>query len=331
MVKAFVFGKFLPFHKGHQAMIGFALTQCDLLTVLVCCSDQEEISPLTRKGWLEETFKGESRIEVTVFRYHESDYPNTSASSREVSKIWSDKFRQLFPDHSLLITSEPYGCFVAEYMGIQHLPFDPGRTRYPVSATIIRSNLFDNWKYLPDSVKPYFLKKVVLLGTESTGKTSITQSLARHFSASRVLEAARDIIKDSRDFRFEDLYTVAQEHARRIAACPVDHSPLLFIDTDVHITKSYASFLFGRELRLSQDVLDHNKAAIYLYLNNDVPHEQDGSRLNEEERNLLDLSHRQTLAKNGIRFHEIKGTWQERLEQSIALVNQMLNENTKLL
>jgi HTH-type transcriptional regulator, transcriptional repressor of NAD biosynthesis genes len=98
----------------------------------------------------------------------------------------------------------------------------------------------------------------------------------------------------------------------------------------VHITKSYASFVFRRELHLSQDILDHNKAAIYLYLNNDVPHEQDGTRLNEEERNLLDLSHRQTLAKNGIRFHEIKGNWQERFEQSIAIVNQTLKENTKI-
>jgi HTH-type transcriptional regulator, transcriptional repressor of NAD biosynthesis genes len=193
MVKAFVFGKFLPFHKGHQAMIAFALTQCDLLIVLVCCSDKEEITPLVRKGWIEDTFKGESRIEVKVFRYLESDYPNTSESCREVSRIWADNFRQLFPGHSLLVTSEPYGCFVAEYMGIQHLSFDLGRTRYPISATNIRNNLFDNWKYLPGLVKPYFLKKVVVLGTESTGKTTITQRLAQHFSASKVLEAARDI------------------------------------------------------------------------------------------------------------------------------------------
>jgi HTH-type transcriptional regulator, transcriptional repressor of NAD biosynthesis genes len=324
MVKAFVFGKFLPFHQGHQAMIAFALTRCDRLTVLVCCSDTEEMPPLARKAWIADTFKGDSRIEVKVFCYAERDYPNTSASSREVSKIWSGKFKQLFPDHTLLVTSEPYGCFVAEYMGIAHVPFDPGRNRFPVSATVIRNNPSAHWRYLPDPVKPYFLTKVVLLGTESTGKTTLTQRLARHFSAAHVLEAGRDLIKNSQDFRFQDLYAVAREHASRIAACPIENSPLLFIDTDVHITMSYASFMFRKELQLPRQVLDHNKAAIYLYLNNDVPHQQDGTRLPEEARNLLDLSHRQTLALNGISFHEIKGNWQERFEQCVAIVNQAL-------
>ena len=43
-MQALIFGKFLPFHKGHQAMIEFALTQCDVLYVLVCKSDKEQIS-----------------------------------------------------------------------------------------------------------------------------------------------------------------------------------------------------------------------------------------------------------------------------------------------
>jgi HTH-type transcriptional regulator, transcriptional repressor of NAD biosynthesis genes len=49
MIKAFVFGKFLPFHKGHQAMINFALTKCDYLSVLICCSDKENIDGLIRQ------------------------------------------------------------------------------------------------------------------------------------------------------------------------------------------------------------------------------------------------------------------------------------------
>jgi HTH-type transcriptional repressor of NAD biosynthesis genes len=52
MTKAFVFGKYLPFHKGHEAMIKFALTKCDLLTVLVCCSDKESIPDTVRNSWI---------------------------------------------------------------------------------------------------------------------------------------------------------------------------------------------------------------------------------------------------------------------------------------
>jgi HTH-type transcriptional repressor of NAD biosynthesis genes len=57
MTKGFVFGKFLPFHKGHEAMIKFALTKCDFLTVLVCCSDKESIPDTFRKSWIEKTLK----------------------------------------------------------------------------------------------------------------------------------------------------------------------------------------------------------------------------------------------------------------------------------
>ena len=64
MVKAFVFGKFLPFHKGHEAMINFALTRCDFLTVLVCCSDKENIPSKTRQKWIEKTFECQDKIEI---------------------------------------------------------------------------------------------------------------------------------------------------------------------------------------------------------------------------------------------------------------------------
>jgi HTH-type transcriptional regulator, transcriptional repressor of NAD biosynthesis genes len=124
MVKAFVFGKFLPFHKGHEAMIHFAITKCDLLSVLVCCSDKENIPAGTRKKWIEETFSIYQNIEVLTFNYLENEFPNTSVSSFEVSKVWAEKFREFFPDYDLVITSEDYGNYVASFMGIKHIAFD---------------------------------------------------------------------------------------------------------------------------------------------------------------------------------------------------------------
>ncbi len=106
MVKAFVFGKFLPFHKGHEAMIHFALTKCDVLSVLVCGSDKENIPSETRKKWIERTFAFTTKIEIKCFDYSENDLPNTSVSSLEVSKVWAERFKTFFPDHDLVITSE---------------------------------------------------------------------------------------------------------------------------------------------------------------------------------------------------------------------------------
>ena len=85
MIKAFVFGKFLPFHKGHEAMINFALTKCDFLAVLVCCSDKENITAMTRQKWIEKTFENQSKIEIKSFHQHsvlKSQYYTRAARAR---------------------------------------------------------------------------------------------------------------------------------------------------------------------------------------------------------------------------------------------------------
>jgi HTH-type transcriptional repressor of NAD biosynthesis genes len=327
MVKAFVFGKFLPFHKGHEALINFALAKCDFLTVLVCCSDKENISSSTRKKWIDKAFIKEKNIEIRTFNYLESELPNTSTSSESVSKIWADVFKKQLPDYSLLITSEEYGNFVAAFMNIQHIAFDIPKKIYPISATAVRNDVFNNWQYVPDSVKPDLLLKVVILGTECTGKTTLTEKLAKYFNCSFVSEAGRDIIANSNTFTFDDLYLVATEHAKRIEKSILANSHLVIIDTDIHTTKSYSRFTFGKELEISTDIYNSNSANIYLYLNNDVKHLQDGTRLSEVERNLLDLSHRKVLKDHNIEIIEVTGDWDERFEKTVEQIKKLIETN----
>lgn len=329
MVKAFVFGKFLPFHKGHEAMINFALTKCDFLTVLVCCSDKERIPDTLRKGWIEKAFEKEKNIEIRTFNYLESELPNTSTSSESVSKVWADVFKKQLPDHSLLITSEEYGNYVAAFMNVQHIAFDIPKKLFPVSATAIRNDIFNNWQYVHDSVKPDLLLKVVILGTECTGKTTLTEKLAKYFNCSFVSEAGRDIIANSNTFTFDDLYLVAKEHAKRIEKSILADSPLVIIDTDIHTTKSYSLFTFEKELEISTDIYNSNKADLYLYLNNDVEYVQDGTRLSEVERNLLDFSHRKVLKDHNIEIIEITGDWDERFEKAVEHINKLNATNRK--
>ena len=328
MIKAFVFGKYLPFHKGHEAMIKYALTKCDFLTVLVCCSDKENISDNIRSLWIKKSFECEQRVEVKLFTYIESELPNSSESSEEISKIWATVFKKLFPDYSILITSEPYGNFVAKYMKIQHIAFDNEKKLFPVSASLINNDLFSYWNYLPDSVKPYFSIKVIILGTESTGKTVLTKRLSDYFKCSSVSEVGREIIANSNSFDFEDLRTVAEEHSKQIEKTVAGNSPLVIIDTDIHITKSYSRFTFNRELETTEEVYNTNKSDLYLYLNNDVKFVQDGTRLNELDRNRLDLSHRLILAEHKIEYIEIRGDWDMRFELAIKSINELIEKKS---
>lgn len=99
---------------------------------------------------------------------------------------------------------------------------------------------------------------------------------------------------------------------------------MVIIDTDIHITKSYSRFTFEKELEISNEIYNSNRANIYLYLNNDVEYLQDGTRLNEVERNLLDLSHRQVLADHNIEILELKGDWDERFEKAVEQINKLI-------
>jgi HTH-type transcriptional repressor of NAD biosynthesis genes len=324
MTKAFLFGKFLPFHRGHEAMITFALNHCDLLTVLICCSDKEPIAASVRKAWIEETFQHKKNLEVKTFDYSESELPNTSASSKAISEIWSNVFKKLFRGYSLVISSEPYGDYIGEFMGIQHIPFDIHKSLVPISATAVRKDLPANWKFLPTSVRKYFSVKVVILGTESTGKTILTEKLAKHFNCSKVMEAGREIIENSNSFSIEDLHTVAKVHAQQIENAVSGDSPVVIIDTDIFITKSYCRFMFKQELEVEEKIYESNFAKLYLYLDNDVEYFQDGTRLSLSERNLLDQSHRQVLKENNISFVEISGNWEERFNQAVKHINQTI-------
>lgn len=255
MHRAFTLGKFLPFHKGHEAMIRYALSRCDSLTVIVCASDRETLPGLQRKRWIEATFEQQPRLEVKVLQYAEEKLPNTSVSSREASAAWARELRPLVPHCNLIITSEPYGAFVAEEMNIAHESFDEARNLVPVSSTAILSDVSAHWNYLPATVKPFFSLKVILSGTESTGKTMLSQRLATAFGATLVPEAARDLIADSRSFSFQDLIAVAQKQCAAIREAERGPDRLLVIDTDAHLTASYCSFFFSGNWKCLRNAL----------------------------------------------------------------------------
>lgn len=328
-MKGFVFGKFYPFHIGHQKMIEFALKKGNI-TVLICAEQKEKIEGNIRKQWIKETFPENKNLKIKVFKYNENDFPNTSVSDWEVSKKWSEVFNEYFPEENFLVTSEEYGEMLSVIMDIEHFMFDENRENVQVSASKIRNNIFENWEYLPLSVQKYFALKVVFLGTESTGKTFLTNKLSEYFKANKVFEAGRDIIPNSNRFDFEDLKKVYTEHANRIENINHAKSYITLIDTDVHSTKSYSQFIFGRKLEVPEEIMHKNKADLYLYSTKDAEYIQDGTRLEKEERNKLDETHRNILKSSGIKFLEISGSWKEREKKAIENIEKLILEKKRI-
>jgi HTH-type transcriptional repressor of NAD biosynthesis genes len=305
--KGFVFGKFYPLHKGHLAMIQFAKSHCKELVVLVCCSNKETIASAIRGNWLREELEHDKTIQILEYSYDESLLPNTSVSDKEVSRIWATEFKSLLPDVDLLVTSEVYGDYVAEFMNIQHTIFDADRSQLAISASLIREDLIRFWDFLPDSVKRYFQKTIIVSGTESTGKTTLAKQLSGLMRAALVEEVGRELITDSNHFTEDDLVKVARAHANAILVAKKQLNPFVIIDTDVYITQSYADFTLGKALDLPNHIYQLNQPDLRLYLDASVPHIQDGGRLSESDRNQLDHYHRKTLEKYQQAYCEVIG------------------------
>lgn len=326
MVTGLVLGKFHPLHAGHIGLIRFAMERCDRLFVLVCASDRETIPGDTRLRWVLESVADLPGVQPVLLNYTEDELPNTSLSSRDVSKVWADKISVLLPEIGVIFSSERYGDYLAEMLQCQHLYYDRDRIKYPISATQLRSDLFKNWRFLAEAARPYFVKKICLYGTESTGKSTLTARLAAHFHTSFVPEMAREIIQVTDSCTEEQLFQIATLQAEAINEKVKKANGLLFVDTDINITRSYSRYLFGKELVVPDWIEQANRFDLYLYLDKDAPFVQDGTRLDKGRRDELDIFHRRQLSDRGIHFEQINGNWEERFEKSILIVKRYLSQ-----
>jgi HTH-type transcriptional regulator, transcriptional repressor of NAD biosynthesis genes len=154
--KGVVFGKFMPPHKGHKALIEFAASQCEQLVVSMSFAPTDAIEPALRFSWLKEIFKDNSNIEIVQ---ELDDFSDDSQPLEEATKEWAVFIKHRFPDVEAFFCSELYGEPLARHLNLPCIYFDIERKQIPISATKIRENPFQYWDFLPEVVKPYRSRK----------------------------------------------------------------------------------------------------------------------------------------------------------------------------
>jgi HTH-type transcriptional regulator, transcriptional repressor of NAD biosynthesis genes len=173
MKRGLVIGKFMPVHQGHMALIRFALTHCDELIVSMSFTMADPIPHSLRFDWLKKIFEQEPKIKIEESL---DDFDNETLPLIDRTKIWARFIEKRFPKIDVVISSEEYGVPFADHLGASCVLFDQSRIQIPISATKIRTKPFLYWQYIPEVVRPYFVKKICLYGPESTGKSVIGQS-----------------------------------------------------------------------------------------------------------------------------------------------------------
>ncbi|KAJ3120706.1 hypothetical protein HK098_004392 [Nowakowskiella sp. JEL0407] len=174
-----VIGKFYPPHKGHHYLMNTAISFCTKkLTIFVCDAIGRVPNANIRKEWIESWFKDVTDINVEVFVKSEDGKDPTD------SELWANLTREwlngVSPD--VVFTSEDYGETYAKFLGCSHVLVDRNRMTFPISATQVRQNALQVWDMLDENVRSFFSIRIIIVGSESTGKTTMAENLSTMLS-----------------------------------------------------------------------------------------------------------------------------------------------------
>ncbi|TAH02107.1 MAG: ATPase [Sphingobacteriales bacterium] len=172
------------------------------------------------------------------------------------------------------------------------------------------------------------MKKIVIIGPESTGKSTLCEQLAQHFNTSWCPEFARQyLISHGTQYTYDDLLTIAQGQlaAEEQMALQINNG-LFFIDTNMYVMKVWCEFVFDKCHPWILEQIVNRPYDLYLLCNTDLPWIKDELREypDLETRNKLFHYYKDLLVNQATPWVEISGNDENRLVQAITAVNKIL-------
>lgn len=166
------------------------------------------------------------------------------------------------------------------------------------------------------------IARICLTGPESTGKSLLAERLAAHYGTVSVPEFAREYAEGlGRELTFDDVEPIARGQAAVEEAATPRARRLIILDTDVLSSIVYGTFHYGRAPEYALARAATRRADLYLLLDVDVPFVADPVRTPEAHRHELLARFRQTLERFGARWEVVSGSWEERYERAVALID----------
>ncbi len=307
-----VIGKFLPPHRGHHFLIDTALSRCAAVVVIICEKPDDPIPGHHRREWLQEMHP-DAEIRVIDDRYDEND-----------SRVWAENtIRWLDRTPDVVFTSEHYGDAYAGHMGCRHVMVDHPRQAIPCSGTAVRNDPFAQWEHLSPPVRGWYAKRIVVLGAESTGTTTLAQALAEYFQTIRVSEYGREYSfeKQARaetEWRTEEFLEIAREQTRREDLAARDANRFLICDTNAFATTLWHRRYMGFHSAPLEEMAKSCRVDLYLLTGDEIPFVQDGLRDGENIRHEMHRWFEDVLDRQEAPWLLLRGTLTERITRAVA-------------
>lgn len=186
------------------------------------------------------------------------------------------------------------------------------------------------------SQNPINLVKVVLFGPESTGKTTLSGQLARHYNTVWAPEFARDYLQEKwnnerKKCEQEDLIKIAEGQIALENELARKADKVLICDTDLLETKVYSEEFYGGFVDAKLDIAAiENTYDVYFLTYIDTPWEADDLRDKPEERLEMFNAFENALKKNNRPYVLLKGDKETRLKEATNIIDKLLSEKDDL-
>lgn len=326
-----ILGKFFPPHLGHCYLIDTAIENSERTNVIISHNSSQSISGEIRFNCLKQIYKDNPN--VSIYEFDDTGLPqhdNECETLDEFYGYWIPEINKLVSDLDVVFTSEDYGDDFAIYLNVEHFLVDKNRVKYPVSGTDVRNNVFEKWDFLPDEVRPYFVKRVVLMGPESVGKSTLTKKLANYFDTNLVIEYGRTVYESNGNkVGLEDFIPISTGRQSLEDWTIKKSNKLLFCDTEDITTYLFMKMFckgYEEEEKWFIDTISNQKRYdLYILMKPDCEGVQDGTRSFLDTRWEHYEEIKKELQKWDCNFVEIGGDWDERFSESIKIVKSSFN------
>jgi NadR type nicotinamide-nucleotide adenylyltransferase len=172
------------------------------------------------------------------------------------------------------------------------------------------------------------MKKIVIIGPESTGKSTLCEQLAAYYKTIWCPEYAREYLyTHGKEYSYEDLLEIAKgqlalEDNKLLTA----ENDIYFIDTNMYVMQVWCEYVYGKCHQYIIDAIVERKYDLYLLCNTDLPWSFDELREYPEEHSRKELFryYREFMISQSTPWTEISGDHNERLQKAIKAVNKII-------
>ena len=172
-------------------------------------------------------------------------------------------------------------------------------------------------------------KRILILGPESTGKSTLAEKLARHFAEPWVPEVAREYLeKLDRPYAYDDLLQIGKQQMRTEDELAMQANNYLFCDTDLRVIQVWSQHRFGKVDPWVLEEIALRTYGLILLCAPDLPWQADPLREHPElkMRQQFFEVYQQLSQASGIPWILISGDTDKRLSTAIQTVESLKKE-----